>query len=104
MGTHLTDPTHHRAQPVVVGARRGLLLGGAMAAASAASLALVAPYHAAAPSTVQGEGTDWHLGYYAALAVVFARAVAVEVRWPSPPRGRAMMDTKTPPAHCCRCV
>jgi hypothetical protein len=50
-----------------------------MAAAGAAALALVAPYHAVAPSKVQGDGTDWHLGYYAALCVLFGRAIGLEL-------------------------
>ena len=56
---------------------QGTLLGGGMAAAAALSLALVAPHHAAAPSTVQGDGTDWHLGWYAALCVLFGRGLAL---------------------------
>jgi len=32
-----------------------------------------------APSTVQGDGTDWHLGYYAALCVLYARAIYLEL-------------------------
>ena len=57
--------------------RRGLLAGATMAAAAAASLALVAPLHAAAISTVQGTGTDWHLGYYAMMCVLFAFGMCV---------------------------
>lgn len=63
------------------GGGRALLLGGAMAGAAAASLAVVAPLHTGAVSTVQGDGTDWHLAYYAALSVLFLRALALEV-WP----------------------
>jgi len=55
-----------------------LLLWLAMGVSAAASLALVAPLHAVAPSTVQGEGTDWHLGYYMALCVLFGQAVVLE--------------------------
>ena len=43
-----------------------------------ATLALVEPYHAVAISTVQGEGKDWHAGWYAALAVLLTRAAVLE--------------------------
>ena len=61
------------------GTRSAVLLGASMAAAAAASLAIVAPLHAVAVSTVQGEGTDWHLGYYAALCVLFLRGMLLEL-------------------------
>ena len=60
--------------------RNGAILAATMAAVAAGSLALVAPLHAAAPSTVQGVGTDWHCGYYMALVVLFARASYLEWR------------------------
>ncbi|EOD11968.1 hypothetical protein EMIHUDRAFT_446031, partial [Emiliania huxleyi CCMP1516] len=56
----------------------GALLCAGMAAAAAATLALVEPYHAVAISTVQGEGKDWHAGWYAALAVLLTRAAVLE--------------------------
>ena len=64
---------------LTAGSSKGYLLGASMAAAAAMSLALVAPLHAAAVSTVQGEGVDWHLGYYAMMCVLFGRAMLLEV-------------------------
>ena len=61
------------------GTRRAALLGGAMIAAAAAPLALVAPFHIDAVSTVQGEGPDWHMAYYAALMIIFGRALLFEL-------------------------
>ena len=58
--------------------RKGAILGGTMIGAAAAALALVAPLHSIAVSTVQGEGTDWHCGYYMALTVLFVRAMYLE--------------------------
>lgn len=61
------------------GRGRGRAVAAAMAAAAAASLALVGPFHRSAVSTVQGEGVDWHLAYYACLCVLFGRACALEL-------------------------
>jgi hypothetical protein len=57
----------------------GLVLGAAMVAAASAALALVAPFHAAAVSTVQGEGVDWHLAGYACMCVLLGRACFLEL-------------------------
>ena len=71
-------------------------LPAVMVAAAAASSAMVAPLHAVAPSTVQGSGTDVHLPYYAALTVLFCRAMVLE---PSAPAGASGGDDDEEPAR-----
>ena len=52
-----------------------LLLASAMVLAAAAALAAVSPLHSVAVSMVQGQGTDWHLAWLAALTVLYAHAL-----------------------------
>ena len=58
----------------------GWKLGALMAFAGAASLAVVQPLHDAAISTVQGEGIDYHLGWYSAMMILFFWGMALEIK------------------------